>query len=171
MPGNKVFVTSGLLSVCDDVDGLAAVLSHEIAHCMASHSAERMSYAWAISLTSGCLLFTLGLVPGLVLYGLWSTLGGLYLQELLFYLPMTRRQEMEADYRGLMLMVDACYDPRAAEYVWRCLTELDDDFEPHVEPLGTHPTVRRLARRPSGSVTNAKSWRRVSVGSPGSGGG
>ena len=39
----KVFVFTGMLPICQDEDGLAAVLGHEIAHVVAHHPAERMS--------------------------------------------------------------------------------------------------------------------------------
>lgn len=39
----KVFVHTGILPVCGDEEGLAAVLGHEIAHVVAHHPAERMS--------------------------------------------------------------------------------------------------------------------------------
>ena len=43
IPGNKVFVFTGILPICHDEEGLASVLGHEIAHNVASHSAERLS--------------------------------------------------------------------------------------------------------------------------------
>jgi len=39
----KVFVFSGLLRICNDEDGLATVLGHEIAHNIAHHAAENYS--------------------------------------------------------------------------------------------------------------------------------
>lgn len=38
-PGGKVFVFTGILPLCRDEDGIAAVLGHEIAHVVAHHSA------------------------------------------------------------------------------------------------------------------------------------
>ena len=111
LPGGKVFVHSGLLNVCRNEDALAAVLGHEIAHNTASHAAERLSAAWVGNLTAGSVFFLAGALPGLALFGLWSFVGGFYLQDLLFYLPMGRKQESEADYIGLMMMAEACYDP------------------------------------------------------------
>jgi hypothetical protein len=38
-PGGKVFVFTGILPLCKDDDGIAAVLGHEIAHVVAHHTA------------------------------------------------------------------------------------------------------------------------------------
>lgn len=38
-PGGKVFVFTGILPLCEDEDGIAAVLGHEIAHVVAHHTA------------------------------------------------------------------------------------------------------------------------------------
>jgi predicted Zn-dependent protease len=43
MPGGKVVVYSGILPFTQDKNGLAVVLSHEIAHAVARHGNERMS--------------------------------------------------------------------------------------------------------------------------------
>jgi predicted Zn-dependent protease len=43
MPGGKVVVYSGILPYTKDKNGLAVVLSHEIAHAVARHGNERMS--------------------------------------------------------------------------------------------------------------------------------
>lgn len=37
-------------------------------------------------------------------------------------LPFSRRQEMEADHIGLMLLASACYDPREAPRLWRAFS-------------------------------------------------
>jgi hypothetical protein len=39
VPGGKVFVFTGILPLCKDEDGIAAVLGHEIAHVVAHHTA------------------------------------------------------------------------------------------------------------------------------------
>jgi hypothetical protein len=39
-PGGKVFVFTGILPLCRDEDGIAAVLGHEIAHVVAHHTAS-----------------------------------------------------------------------------------------------------------------------------------
>ena len=43
MPGGKIAVYSGMLKVTKNVDGMASVMGHEIAHAVAKHSVERAS--------------------------------------------------------------------------------------------------------------------------------
>lgn len=51
----KVFVFSGILAVCENEDGLAAVLSHEIAHNVAHHIQEKASLPYLTSLVVGLI--------------------------------------------------------------------------------------------------------------------
>ncbi|KAI4150231.1 MAG: hypothetical protein LQ341_001134 [Variospora aurantia] len=53
IPGGKVFVYSGILPICKNEDGLAAVLGHEIAHNMCHHVQENASLPWLITLVVG----------------------------------------------------------------------------------------------------------------------
>ncbi|KAL9029261.1 MAG: hypothetical protein Q9196_002482 [Gyalolechia fulgens] len=50
IPGRKVFVFSGLLPICKNDDGLAAVLGHEIAHNVAHHLQEKASLPYLMML-------------------------------------------------------------------------------------------------------------------------
>lgn len=80
----KVFVFTGILPICEDEDGLAAVLGHEIAHVVAHHTGERMSSHFVtmgvIFLTA--LLFDVsGNIPSLLL-------------NLMYSLPNSRTQEV-----------------------------------------------------------------------------
>lgn len=45
LPGGKVVFTTGILPVCGDETGIAAVMAHEVAHVLARHGAERLSQA------------------------------------------------------------------------------------------------------------------------------
>ena len=45
LPGGKVVFYTGILPICDNVDGIAAVMGHEVAHAFAKHGQERMTSA------------------------------------------------------------------------------------------------------------------------------
>lgn len=107
-----------------------------------------MSAYWVGILTGGSIFFLLGAAPGLALYGIWSFVGGFYLQDIFFNLPMGRKQESEADYIGLMMMAEACYDPRAAVGFWQRMERISKMGGEEVpEMLSTHPSnEHRIAK-------------------------
>ncbi|KAJ3253840.1 hypothetical protein HK103_007701 [Boothiomyces macroporosus] len=46
LPGGKIFVFTGILPIVKNEDGLAAVLGHEIAHQVARHAGEKVSWSF-----------------------------------------------------------------------------------------------------------------------------
>lgn len=80
----KVFVYTGILPICGDEDGLAAVLGHEIAHVVARHPAERMSNSF---LTLGAV-FMISLLFDVS--GQFTSM----LVNLMYGLPNSRSQEV-----------------------------------------------------------------------------
>ena len=134
LPGGKVFVFSGLLGMARGDDGLATVLGHEIAHNVADHVGERLSQDVGASI----VLWSVVLLGGLFGLGpLIAHLVGSRVLEVAFGFPMSRLQESEADYIGLMMMAEACYDPREAALFW---ARMDKAGGPEVpEWMSTHP--------------------------------
>jgi predicted Zn-dependent protease len=128
IPGGKVFVFSGILDVCQDDDGLAAVLGHEIAHNVAHHAAERMS-------KSNILLGVV--MAGFLVVGLDPGIGNI-LTEYAFTRPGSRSQESEADYIGLLMMSESCYRPEAAMDLWARMEKEEQAAPPQF--LSTHPS-------------------------------
>ena len=110
LPGGKVAVYTGLMDLMNNEAELAFVVAHEIAHALARHSGERMSWGYLQSL--GGLLVTIGLQSETAdaIYGVGSELGVM--------LPFSRDNESEADAIGLLLMARAGYNPQAAVEFW-----------------------------------------------------
>lgn len=109
-------MTTAVLSACQDEDGVAFVLSHEIGHVLAGHTVEDKSReilvqlsmpAWPAIVSMGRMVsrskIFLGVYVGSIVFGfmvLDSWLG--------------RNRESEADYVGLYIMSQAGYDTRRA---------------------------------------------------------
>jgi predicted Zn-dependent protease len=128
VPGGKVFVFSGILPICQDENGVATVLGHEIAHNVAHHTAERISrsfFIFVIALAATALFDVSGTTSK-------------YITDLVLSLPNGRTQEAEADHIGLLLMARSCFDPNAAIGFWQRMGQAQQFAPPQF--LSTHPT-------------------------------
>ncbi len=136
MPGGKVVVYKGILPYTSDRNGLAVVISHEIAHAVARHGNERMSQQLLAQLGGIALSEALKTKPEetrsifLMAYGLGSQVGVL--------LPYSRKHELEADRLGLIFMAMAGYDPQTAISFWEKMTSSGGARTS--EFLSTHPS-------------------------------
>lgn len=148
LPGGKVAFYSGILPVAKNVDGVAVIMGHEIAHAIARHGAERMAYqklmqfgTMAASMAIGDMdIGTQRAVMGAM--GVGSQYGVL--------LPFSRKHESEADYIGLMYVAKACFDPREAPRLWERMAEASGGASPS-EFSSTHPT-------PETRIEQFKKW-------------
>lgn len=136
MPGGKVVVYSGLLSVTQNESALACVLGHEIAHAIAQHGNERMSQGLLVQGGGLALQVALAEKPQLTRdlfnqsYGIGSQLG---------MLKYSRVHESEADKMGLIFMAIAGYDPNESVGFWQRMAAASGGNEP-LELLSTHPS-------------------------------
>lgn len=130
LPGGKVFVFSGILDICQGDDGLAAVLGHEIAHNLAHHAGEKMSQLWFVVPLAVALAYTLDISGQLAQFAV----------DLALSRPGSRKQESEADYIGLLMMAQACYDPNAAVGLWQRMATAEQYAPPQF--LSTHPASK-----------------------------
>ncbi|KAK6865950.1 peptidase family M48 [Apiospora arundinis] len=138
LPGGKVFVYSGIIPIARNEDGLAAVLGHEIAHNLAQHIGERMSGQIGINILLGSFVLLTALWGGAIL---GTQLFGGTVLDLLFSRPMGRKQETEADYIGLLMMAEACYDPEQALGFWQRMEHMEQQREgAPPEWMSTHPS-------------------------------
>ena len=135
MPGGKVVVYSGILPYTVDQNGLAVVVSHEIAHAVARHGNERMSQQLLIQMGGVALNQAVKQKPEETrnifnsVYGLGTQVG--------LVLPYSRDHELEADKMGLIFMAIAGYDPQTAIVFWQRMAAAGGGKPP--EFLSTHP--------------------------------
>lgn len=135
LPGGKVAVYTGMLSVTRDEPGLAAVLGHEIAHVLARHGGERLSQQMGVQTVTQLLAGMASSNPATVQLVAAALGAGAQVGVLL---PWGRAQESEADHVGLILMAKAGYDPRAALDLWKRMADAAKGQRPP-EFLSTHP--------------------------------
>lgn len=137
LPGGKVAVYTGILSVCKNEAGLAVVMSHEVAHAIARHGGERMTYQSAQNLGKSAVGYVMKNQEEqkqkivLTAYGAASEYGVI--------LPYSRKHEMEADQIGVMLMAKAGYDPSEAPIFWERFSATKTGAAP-MEFMSTHPS-------------------------------
>lgn len=135
MPGGKIVVYTGILPYTQSETGLAVVLGHEVGHAIAKHANERMSQQVALGYGKAAVGAALGKASstvqsiGSIVYGLGAQVG--------VVLPFNRKQELEADRLGLILMSIAGYDPNAATPFWERMSQ---QGESKLEFLSTHPS-------------------------------
>ncbi len=136
MPGGKVVFYSGILPICDNTDGIAAVMGHEVAHAFAKHGQERMTSAYGQQLGGIAVAVGTGNKDPRTrqlwntIYGVGSTVG---------MLAYSRTHETEADKLGMVFMIMAGYNPEEAINVWIRMSERAGGKSPP-EFLSTHPS-------------------------------
>ncbi|KAK9451362.1 peptidase family M48-domain-containing protein [Limtongia smithiae] len=130
LPGGKVFVFSRILPICANDDGLATVLSHETAHQVARHSGEKLSQQ---------PFYMIAAMAAWLLTGS-SSIANTFM-SLLFEMPSSRQMESEADYIGLLMMSQACFNPQEAVPFWGRMEKMAGGEQ--IEFLSTHPSSQR----------------------------
>ncbi len=153
LPGGKVAVYSGLLPICKNEDGLAAVMGHEIAHAFAHHGEERMSEGMLAQL--GGIAVAVGTANDdhaaiwNMAYGLGTGLG---------MLAFSRTHEKEADELGMVFMIMAGYDPEEAIHVWERMAARNKSHPPVI--LATHPSDQQRVNDLKAFLPKAKEYAR-----------
>lgn len=110
LPGGKVFVTRGLLLLCQNIDELAGVVGHEIIH---SHKRHAFKQKW-----SGVLSGIIAL-PGAIIGGIFHGETGeaaalpFFAGADLITGQHSQNHEFEADKLGAQLSMQAGYNPLA----------------------------------------------------------
>ena len=147
MPGGKIAFYTGILPVCKNDDGIAAVMGHEIAHAFARHTVEKLTQASMMQMaTIGIsrskyaeLLnksFRVGNVGGnvynsVVKYGI--------------FLPFSRKMESEADYLGMGFMNLAGFNIKEPAKLWQRMMSGQEGRVP--EFMGSHPSPDNRSKK------------------------
>jgi predicted Zn-dependent protease len=137
MPGGKVVFYTGILPVCEDENGVAVVMGHEVAHAIAQHGSERMSQGLMTQLGGAALGVALKDEPEET-KALWFTAYGIGAQVGVL-LPYSRLHESEADHLGLIFMAMAGYNPNESVEFWKRMSANKKGGGPP-EFLSTHPS-------------------------------
>ena len=136
LPGGKVVFFTGMLPICKNTDGIAAVMGHEIAHAFAKHGQERMTSAYGQQL--GGIAVAIGTSgQSYETSALWNNIYGISSQ--VGMLAYSRTHETEADKLGMVFMIMAGYDPEESIELWKRMKESSKGNAPP-EFLSTHPS-------------------------------
>ena len=124
MPGGKIVMFSGILSVADTEEKVAFILGHEMAHALLDHSRTRISAQNAQNaVTSAAWIgsFALDLVGLGEIGGLARAATNVASLGSQFFLmnPWGRDQELEADKLGMMIIHWAGYDISPIPQFWQ----------------------------------------------------
>jgi predicted Zn-dependent protease len=153
VPGGYIYITRGLLALANNEAEVAGVLSHEIGHITARHSAQR--YSEGVLAQIGVV--GLGILTG---SGDLANLAGYGAQAWLQ--SYSRDQEFQADQLGVRYLSRASYDPQAMAAFLSSLeadSRLEATIEGHPETVDqfnimqTHP---RTADRVQRAIAEAK---------------
>ncbi len=138
LPGGYLYVTRGLLALATDASGVAAVLSHEMAHVTANHGIERQQREEAESIA--------GRVVSEVLS---SELAGkqALARSKLRLAAFSRNQELQADLIGVRMLGQAGYDPYAAPRFLQSMAAfsrfnaVENENDQSLDFLSSHPSA------------------------------
>lgn len=153
MPGGKVVFYSGILPICEDDNGIAVVMGHEVAHAVAKHGNERMSQGLLAQFGGAALSVALtGQNQAtqelfMTAYGVGANVGLL--------LPFSRKHESEADKLGLVFMTMAGFNPEKAPEFWTRMAGGKGGNAPP-EFLSTHPSNETRIKDLTGYIPVAR---------------
>lgn len=135
LPGNKMGIHTGMITLAKNQDQLAAVIGHEIGHVIAQHSNERISQSTLAQ--TGLQISSIALGKGKTTDNLIIGALGVGMQYGVL-MPFSRTHETEADRLGQMYMAKAGFDPRQAAELWKLMASAGGKSQP--EFLSSHPS-------------------------------
>jgi len=159
LPGGYIYLTRGLIYLCQNEAQLAGVIAHEIGHVTGRHSAKRYTRAVGTNLL-GNLLNTL--IKNPVLQNLTNTTSSLYL------LSYSRDHEYEADSLATRYMIRAGFDPyemanflKQMELYSNLQKKIIGDKKKISELLLTHPNSSKRVMEVINNVDNSSTYKPI----------
>jgi len=126
IPGGNIYVFSGLITMSDSPEEVAAVIAHEIGHAEKRHVVNKIVKEFSIAVVVSILA---GGDPNLIVQIVQQVVGSKF----------DREQEEEADRFALELMERAKIDPQHLGDFFAKLNEEDMSYNKNLEILMTHP--------------------------------
>jgi len=151
LPGGKIGVHTGMLTVATTAGQLAAVIGHEIGHVLLRHGNERMSQgmvaqsvveAGAVAIDQMQPAYRDVVVGGL---GVGAQYGVL--------LPFSRKHENEADEVGQIFMAQAGFNPAEAITLWETMAKMGGAAPAQWQ--STHPSDETRIQRLQANLPRA----------------
>jgi predicted Zn-dependent protease len=148
MPGGKIVMFSGILSIANTEDKVAFILGHEMAHALLDHSRTKASAQTAKSaITSAAWIGSLAMdLMGMGELGSLTrsaTYAASIGSDFLLLNPWGRDQELEADRLGMMIIHWAGYDISPIPAFWQSMSAQNSNEH---DFFSTHPAdSKRIA--------------------------
>ncbi len=144
LPGGYIYLTRGLIYLCQNEAQLAGVIAHEIGHITARHTAKRYTQTVGTSLLANIL--------GVLAKN--NAVGNLINQSAsLYLLSFSRSQEYEADLLATRYMIRAGFDPKEMANFLKKMEEYSllqrkilKSTKNNAELLQTHPNSSKRVR-------------------------
>jgi predicted Zn-dependent protease len=153
LPGGQIFITRALFDQLQTEGELAGVLSHEIGHVVARHSAEHIAKAQLTEgLTGAAVLATYD--PDNPSSASTAQIAALIGQ--LINLKFGRDDELESDFLGVCFMNETGYDPNDLTTVMEILAASRQGNQPP-EFFSTHPNPENRIQRIQQAIQNTGS--------------
>jgi predicted Zn-dependent protease len=151
LPNGRIAIYTGILPYTKNIDGLAAVMGHEVAHATLRHGGKRMTqnqiggFVMAAAETGLEMAEVEGGTKGLVMdaLGLGAQYGVL--------LPYSRGHESEADVLGIRYAIRAGFNPDEAPLLWERMAKMGSGgpvwMSTHPDPLDRAKKLREMIPR------------------------
>lgn len=161
LPNGRIAIYTGILPLTKNIDGLAAVMGHEVAHATQRHGGKRMTSSQLNGVAMAVIDASLdnAEVDNETRAQLMGAIG--LVGQYAVTLPYSRGHETEADIWGIRYAIRAGFDPNEAPKLWERMAALGNSgpewMSTHPDPLERAQKLRELIPRILQEETNRNS--------------